>query len=126
MYETAPELLDHLEPVREYGQYGLLSQHLSSRSLISCPTFLVVYHLLVWCIMATSVSIKWSGKNYEIETAGLETVGSLKRAIESQTAVQPKRQKVLGLKLKGGKTVTDDTAFADLLLKPGQKLTVMG
>ncbi len=76
--------------------------------------------------MTTTVSIKWSGNSYEIETARLETVGSLKRAIEGQTAVQPKRQKVLSLKVKGGKAVTDDTAFADLLLKPGQKLTVMG
>lgn len=76
--------------------------------------------------MAASISIKWSGKQYDIETAGLETVGSLKRAIETQTTVQAKRQKVLGLKVKGGKAVTDDTAFADLLLKPGQKLTVMG
>ncbi len=76
--------------------------------------------------MASNISIKWNGKQYEIETAGLETVGTLKRAIETQTTVQPKRQKVLGLKVRGGKPVTDDTAFADLLLKPGQKITVMG
>ena len=76
--------------------------------------------------MATSISIKWNGQQYNIDTAGLETVGTLKRAIETHTTVQPKRQKVLGLKVKGGKTITDDTALADLVLKPGQKLTVMG
>lgn len=76
--------------------------------------------------MATSLAIKWNGQQYDIDTTEVDTVGSLKRVIESQTSVQPKRQKLLGLKVKGGKTVTDDTAFAELVLKPGQKLTVMG
>ena len=76
--------------------------------------------------MAKSLAIKWNGQQYDIDTTALDTVASLKRVIESQTAVQPKRQKLLGLKVKGGKVVTDDTALTELVLKPGQKLTVMG
>ena len=76
--------------------------------------------------MAASLAIKWNGQQYDIDTTEIDTVGTLKRCIEAQTAVQPKRQKLLGLKVKGGKVVTDDTAFAELVLKPGQKVTVMG
>lgn len=76
--------------------------------------------------MAGSLAIKWNGQQYDIDTTAIDTVGNLKRAIEAQTTVQPKRQKLLGLKIKGGKGVTDSTAFADLVLKPGQKVTVMG
>ena len=76
--------------------------------------------------MAASLAIKWNGQQYDIDTTEIDTVGGLKRVIEAQTAVQPKRQKLLGLKVKGGKAVTDDTAFAELVLKPGQKVTVMG
>ena len=76
--------------------------------------------------MAGKLAIKWNGQLYDINTSELETIGTLKRAIEVQTTVQPKRQKLLGLKVKGGKAVTDDTALEDLLLKPGQKVTVMG
>ncbi|KAL3142797.1 hypothetical protein ABBQ38_003096 [Trebouxia sp. C0009 RCD-2024] len=76
--------------------------------------------------MAANLAIKWNGKQYDIDTTEVDTVGTLKRVIEAQTAVQPKRQKLLGLKVKGGKVVTDDTAFAELMLKPGQKVTVMG
>lgn len=76
--------------------------------------------------MARVIAIKWNGQQYDIDTTQVDTVGTLKRAIEAQTTVQPKRQKLLGLKIKGGKAVTDETAFTDLLLKPGQKVTVMG
>lgn len=76
--------------------------------------------------MAASLAIKWNGKQYDIDTTEVDTVGTLKRVIEAQTAVQPKRQKLLGLKAKGGKVVTDDTDFAELMLKPGQRVTVMG
>lgn len=76
--------------------------------------------------MAASLAIRWNGQQYDIDTSEIDTVGTLKRVIEAQTTVEPKRQKLLGLKVKGGKVVTDDTAFAELVLKPGQKVTVMG
>ena len=49
--------------------------------------------------MAKSLAIKWNGQQYDVDTTEVDTVGSLKRVIETQTAVQPKRQKLLGLKV---------------------------
>ena len=56
-----------------------------------------------------------------------DTVGTLKRRIEEHTEVQPKRQKLLGLKAKkGGGTPADELPMADLALKPGLKIMMMG
>ena len=55
-----------------------------------------------------------------------ETISSLKRKIQEQTNVQPKRQKLLGLKSKSGHLAADDVLIADLAIKPGQKILVMG
>lgn len=76
--------------------------------------------------MVPAIEYKWNGQQFTVDTSQLDTVGALKHAIESQTAVSVKRQKVIGLKVKGVKAVTDDALLADLILKPGQKLTVMG
>ena len=46
--------------------------------------------------------------------------------IEEQTAVLPKRQKLIGLKAKGGKPANDDLPVSDLTLKEGQKIMMMG
>lgn len=46
--------------------------------------------------------------------------------LHGRAAVSVKRQKLLGLKTKGGKPATDETAVLDLLLKPGQKVMLMG
>jgi hypothetical protein len=37
--------------------------------------------------------------------------------------VDPKRQKLLGLKTKDGKMATDEAAIADLAIKPNTKVT---
>ena len=76
--------------------------------------------------MVSSVDYKWNGQQFTVDTAQLDTVGALKLAIEGQTSVSVKRQKIMGLKIKGVKAVTDEAQLADLILKPGQKLTVMG
>ncbi|KAK9830125.1 hypothetical protein WJX72_009902 [[Myrmecia] bisecta] len=72
------------------------------------------------------VVIKWAGKELTIPVEDGDTVASLKRKIEVETLVQPKRQKLLGLKAKGGKLAQDDSLVADLLLKPGAKVMMMG
>lgn len=69
---------------------------------------------------------KWSGQEFTLAVGEAETVCSLKRKIQEQTSVQPKRQKLLGLKDKSGKLPTDDQLLADLQLKPGQKIMLMG
>lgn len=47
------------------------------------------------------IILKWSGKEYEIELNESDNVLDLKKEIEKQTGVRPKRQKLLNLKLKG-------------------------
>ena len=69
---------------------------------------------------------KWSGKEFVIAVGQDETVSSLKRKIQERTSVQPKRQKLLGLKDKSGKLPTDGHTLAELQLKPGQKIMLMG
>ena len=46
--------------------------------------------------------IKWAGKEYKIsDLSENQTVGDLKKRIQTDTNVLPERQKLLGLKLKG-------------------------
>ena len=54
-----------------------------------------------------------------------ETVEGLKRKLAAQTNVPEKRQKLLGLKARAG-ALRDDTRIADLALKPGQKVMLLG
>lgn len=50
----------------------------------------------------------------------------IKRKLEAATTVSEKRMKLLGLKGKGGKPAGDADMVADLLLKPGSKVMMMG
>lgn len=53
--------------------------------------------------MSVSVIIKWGGQEYSISSLSEEdTVMDLKQSIKSLTGVLPERQKLLGLKVKGG------------------------
>ncbi len=71
--------------------------------------------------------VKWQGKEFSIPLADSDTVGELKRKIEEQTEVQPKRQKLLGLKPKaGGGLPADSVPVSQLLIKPGMKVMMMG
>ena len=72
------------------------------------------------------LTFKWSGKEFSLAVEGAETVSSLKRKIQEQINVQPKRLKLLGLKTKSNKLPTDDNLLLELLLKPGQKIMLMG
>jgi hypothetical protein len=76
--------------------------------------------------MSSQLTIKWSTTEVAVDLSEGETVGSLKRKIEEKTRVQPKRQKLIGLKAKGGKLAGDHALISDLILKPGQKVMMMG
>lgn len=76
--------------------------------------------------MMKEITIKWSSKEIKFEFDDGDTVSTLKRKIEEHTKVQPKRQKLLGLKGKGAKPATDDVLLRDLALKPGQKVMLIG
>ncbi|CAL5223258.1 g5742 [Coccomyxa viridis] len=72
------------------------------------------------------LTIRWSSKEIPIKYADDDTVATLKRKIQEETRVQPKRQKIMGLKAKGGKMAGDDTPLRDLVIKPGAKLMMLG
>lgn len=50
------------------------------------------------------ITVKWSGKEYEIELDENSTVAQFKCMIHRETGVRPDRQKLLNLKLKGKQT----------------------
>jgi ubiquitin-like domain-containing CTD phosphatase 1 len=83
------------------------------------------------------VLVKWSGAEYSVRARPTDTVAHLKRELQRATAVDAKRLKLLGLKSRpapggaagaagGGCAPTDDTPLADLALRPGQRLMMMG
>ena len=76
--------------------------------------------------MAGELTIKWSSKEIPIQYVEGDTVAILKRKIQEETRVQPKRQKIMGLKAKGGKMAADDTPLTELVIKPGAKLMMLG
>jgi ubiquitin-like domain-containing CTD phosphatase 1 len=71
-------------------------------------------------------NIKWNGKDLEAAVEPTETVAGLKRVLELETNVLPKKQKLLGLKTIAGKPATDDTPITELSIKPNQKIMLMG
>lgn len=99
-----------------------------SRVARTCPTSSMAASAGAGGPNLTSIVVKWQGQELEISVDENDTVGCLKRKIQERTAVQQKRQKLLGLKVKGpGKrTIEDDVAVATLDLRPGQKIMLMG
>ena len=71
-------------------------------------------------------NIKWNGKDVEAAIEATETVAGLKRVLEITTNVLVKKQKLLGLKTRAGKPATDETPVSELLIKPNQKIMLMG
>lgn len=72
------------------------------------------------------VTVKWSGKEFQIGVEETSTVGDLKRRIEEHTNVRPVRQKLLGLKTTAKGAPNEETAVSELALKPGQKILLVG
>lgn len=75
---------------------------------------------------AVTLRIKWQGRVFDLVTHSQETVVGIKRKLEASTTVQPRRQKILGLKASDGKPAGDDCAVGDLLLKPGATYMLLG
>ncbi|KAH9512573.1 Ubiquitin-like domain-containing CTD phosphatase 1 [Bulinus truncatus] len=70
--------------------------------------------------------IKFSKEEYKITgMSNADTVKDLKNVIYGNTGVQPKRQKLLGLKIKPS-DLTDDTPLSTLKLRPNMKIILMG
>jgi len=74
------------------------------------------------------VSVKWGGKLYALDAfdPAATTVGQLRAAIHAKTNVLPHRQKLLNLPKYRGQVPSDDLVVAELNLKPGTKIMMMG
>lgn len=68
---------------------------------------------------------KWNGNEYPIVMGPSDTIQDLKHRLEELTKVQPKRQKIIGLSLKG-KLPPDDALMSALNVKPQHKFIMMG
>lgn len=68
---------------------------------------------------------KWNGKEFPISMPQSATIQDLKHRMEELTRVQPKRQKIMGLSLKG-KLPPDCALISDLNIKPQHKFIMMG
>mmetsp|Transcript_16732 Transcript_16732/g.28707 ORF Transcript_16732/g.28707 Transcript_16732/m.28707 type:complete len:323 (-) Transcript_16732:615-1583(-) len=67
-----------------------------------------------------TISVKWSGKEFIVSVSRVSTVAHLKRKLQELTQIDPKRQKLLGIKSK------DDNDALAPLVKPGVKVMLMG
>lgn len=76
--------------------------------------------------MSQQFCIKWQGRELNLELEETACVADLKRELQAQTNVAPKRQKLLGLKRRDGKPAGDEDALGELALKPGAKVMLMG
>lgn len=68
---------------------------------------------------------KWNGKEFPIAVSPSDTINDLKHRLEELTRVQPKRQKLMGLSLKG-KLPPDDALISTLNVKPKHKFVMLG
>ena len=67
--------------------------------------------------------VRWGAREFEV--AGGGDVGALKREIARETGVEPKRQKLLGLRVKSGAALSDATSLGDVVVR-GKKIMMMG
>ena len=67
--------------------------------------------------------VRWGAREFEV--AGGGDVGALKREIARETGVEPKRQKLLGLRVKAGAALSDETSLGDVVVR-GKKIMMMG
>lgn len=73
------------------------------------------------------LQFKWNKLELEVHMEPEETVEGLKRKLAAQTNVPEKRQKLLGLKTAAGRPpLSDGTPIADLALKPGARIMLLG
>ncbi|MEW5297889.1 MAG: hypothetical protein WDW38_007082 [Sanguina aurantia] len=74
----------------------------------------------------TNICIKWNGREMQFAMDATDTVSTLKHRVQGETNVSAKRAKLLGLKLRDGKPASDESCVADLVIKPGAKIMMMG
>ena len=70
-----------------------------------------------------TVAVKWQGKQFLVSVPEDADVACLKRCIEAETNVQPKRQKLLNVK-SGPKPADDDVLLSSVKLPKVVMMTV--
>jgi len=76
--------------------------------------------------LQVEILIKWNGKDFKINLLPSNCVEDLKEELSKQTNVLPQRQKLLGLKTKGGQMASSSTLIDDLNYKPNTRIMMMG
>ena len=72
-----------------------------------------------------SLRVKWGAEEVVLDAGALASVGALKRALQARTGVQPKRQKLMGVRPPRGRSLDeDDVPLAEC--KVGKKVMMVG
>ncbi|KAJ3434454.1 ubiquitin-like domain-containing ctd phosphatase [Anaeramoeba flamelloides] len=71
-------------------------------------------------------TIKWKGKSFPISFLCTSTVEELKEYLYIATKINPKHQKLLGLKSNKNKKITNNLALKDLKIPKSRKVMLMG
>eukprot|EP00054_Salpingoeca_dolichothecata_P022638 m.148801 g.148801 ORF g.148801 m.148801 type:complete len:314 (-) comp24403_c0_seq9:40-981(-) len=71
------------------------------------------------------LTIKWNGKQTQVDLSPSDTILDLKEALCACWGVLPHRQKLMGLSVKG-KPAADDVSFSTIKVKTKAKIMMMG
>jgi ubiquitin-like domain-containing CTD phosphatase 1 len=73
------------------------------------------------------ILFKWNGKDFKVDNLlPNSTIADLKNELCKMTNVLPERQKLLGLKAKSGRNLSDSNLIEELNYKKGTKIMMMG
>ena len=76
--------------------------------------------------MAVVLTVRWNGNEYHVSVEPNETMTAVKTHMKERANVEVGKQKYIGLKTTSGKPTNDATLVSELLLKPGQKIMMLG
>ena len=76
--------------------------------------------------MAVVLTVRWNGNEYHVNVEPDETMTVVKTHMKERANVEVGKQKYIGLKTTSGKPADDATLISELLLKPGQKIMMLG
>ncbi|KAJ6242974.1 ubiquitin-like domain-containing ctd phosphatase 1 [Anaeramoeba flamelloides] len=71
-------------------------------------------------------TVKWKGKTFPISFLSTATVEDLREHLYTETKINPKHQKLLGLKSNKNKKITNNLALKDLKIPKSRKVMLMG
>ena len=74
------------------------------------------------------VCVRWGKQSFTLHMQQGQSLSDLKREIEKETHVQPKRQKLIGIKFQGvgKKKEESEVGISELGIKPGKSIMMIG